>query len=84
MGIVELLLIAVGLSMDAFAAVSYTHLDVYKRQSISSTGRSPRILPFIWNFMRNTSGTMALRIFWPGAGKRIHWRSFPMLPLTSG
>ena len=32
----------------------------------------------------NTSGTMALRIFWPGAGKRIHWRSFPMLPLTSG
>ena len=32
MGTAELFILAVGLSMDAFAAVSYTHLDVYKRQ----------------------------------------------------
>ena len=32
MSLMEIFLIGIGLSMDAFAAVSYTHLDVYKRQ----------------------------------------------------
>ena len=32
MSVLEIVIISAGLSLDVFVAVSYTHLDVYKRQ----------------------------------------------------
>ena len=45
----ELDLLTIGLVNDMYVAVSYTHLDVYKRQAISSSDVKPAFSasPFI-------------------------------------